>query len=92
MVIFGLLGTFLKELIGKWWWQIPVVVTTIITIGLWDHQRIARHVTVGKEQVRTDFRKANDKAVVQADKIRSKAGTPATKGIVDPHTIGLNQE
>jgi len=83
--MFGL-GKLTQVAIGKWWWQIPLVVTSVVSILLWDSTRIKRRVDLGKAEVRQEFREETQKQVAVAKKIRAKAGTPAALD-EDPFTV-----
>jgi len=80
------IGLLLKTAVGRWWWQIPLVVASVVSVMMWDSARIGRRVDLGKAEVRQEFREATTKQVATAKKIRATAGTPAALD-VDPFTL-----
>lgn len=84
------LGLLAQELIGRWWWQLPLIAATIASVLLWDSARIARHVEKGKQEVRVEINEANDVAVQKAERVRDKSGSGRVRAVGknrDPYTI-----
>ena len=43
-----ILSKLFKEMVGGFWWQIPVAGGFVVTLLLWDNARVGRKVDAGK--------------------------------------------
>jgi hypothetical protein len=65
--------------VARFWWQIPLIVTLLMGVWRWDANRIAERVEKGKEQVRVEIGKSNEKAVKAADRVRARSNAPSVR-------------
>ena len=73
-----------QTFLGRFWWQVPLVLAICVGVLRWDHNRIARKVEFGKTEVRVEIGKANEKAVDTADRVRTKSAAPRVRAVANP--------
>lgn len=80
-----------QTFLGKFWWQVPLVLALLLGVARWDYKRIEKKVEAAKVEVVQEIRGANDKAVETADRVRAKSAAPSVRSISrkerDPYTV-----